>query len=30
VVGLEGFAEAGGFDGGEAMVDVVEEMDVGA
>ena len=30
VVGLEGFAEARGFDGGEAVVDVVEEMDVGA
>jgi hypothetical protein len=30
VVGFEGFAEAGGFDGGEAVVDVVEEMYVGA
>ena len=30
VVRLEGFAKAGGFDGGEAVVDVVEEVDVGA
>jgi hypothetical protein len=30
VVGLEGFAEARGFDRSEAMVDIVEEMNVGA
>ena len=28
MVGFEGFAEAGGFYRGEAVVDVVEEVDV--
>ena len=30
MIGLEGLAEARGFDRGEAVVDVVEKMDVGA